>query len=101
MSAVSTSLQIALLASGQSVEVDTVVPDMAKVSAAHKDVGRQYPPPPPHRLTAAAMDASFVEPVEQSSQGSLGRSCASGGGGGGVAHPLTSGPPVLCNLHGW
>ena len=55
---------------------------------------------PPHRLTSAAMDASFAEAVvEQSSQGFAGRSSAPGGGGG-VAHPLTSGPHVLSNLHG-
>ena len=47
MSAVSTGFWMALLASGQSVKVDTLAPDMAKVSAAHEDVGRQYPPPPP------------------------------------------------------
>ena len=46
MSAVSTGLRMAVLASGQSVKVDTVAPDMAKVSAAHEDVGRHYPPPP-------------------------------------------------------
>ena len=93
---------MALLASGQAVEVATVVPDMAKVIAAHHGVGRQYPP---HRLTAAAMDASFVEAVEESSQGSSGRSWALVAGallrrGGGVGHPLTSGHPVPSNLHG-
>ena len=60
MSAVLTGLRMALLVSGQQVEVDTVAPDVAKVSAAHDVVGRQYPP---HRLTSAAMDASFVEAV--------------------------------------
>ena len=35
---------LALLASGQAVEVATVATDMAKVIAAHEDVGRQYPP---------------------------------------------------------
>ena len=78
MSAVSMGLRMALLASGQAVEVATVPPDMAKVTAAHEDMGRQYPP---HRLTAAAMDASFVEAVWQSSEGSAGRSSAPGGGG--------------------
>ena len=91
MPAVSAGLRMAWLAGGQSAEVDTVAPDMAKVSAAHKRVGRQYPP---HGLTLAAMDASFVEAVEQSSQGSAGLSSAPGEGGG-VAHPLTSGPPFL------
>ena len=38
--------------------------------------------PPPHRLTSAAMDPSFVEAVaEQSSQGTASRSSAPGGGG--------------------
>ena len=80
MSAVSTGLRMAMLASGQHVEVDTVAPHMARVSAAHEDVRRQYPP---HRLTSAAMDPSFAEAgVEQSSQGSASRSSAPGGGGG-------------------
>ena len=70
---------MALLASGQAVKVDTVAPDMAKSSAAHKDVGWQYPPPPPH---VSGDGASFVKAVEQSSQGSVGRSCAPRGGGG-------------------
>ena len=57
-------------------------------------------PPPPHRLTLAAMDPSLVEAlVEQSSQGSA-IAAALLQGGGGVAHPLTSGPPVPSNLHG-
>ena len=76
--------------------MDSVAPDAPKVSAALEDVCRQYPPPP---LTSAVMDPSFVEAVaEQSSQGSASRSSAPGGGGG-VAHPLTSGPPVPSNLH--
>ena len=82
MSAVSTGFRIALLASGQPVKVDTVAPDMAKVTAAHEDVGRQYPPL--RCLTSAAMDAFFVEAVvEHSSQGFAGRSSTPGGGGGG------------------
>ena len=44
MSAVSSGLRMTMLASGQHVEVDTVAPDKASVSA----VRRQYPPPPPH-----------------------------------------------------
>ena len=61
----STGLRTAMLASGQQVEVDTMAPDMARVSAARQDVGRQYPP---HRLMSAAMDPSFAEAViEQSS----------------------------------
>ena len=100
MSAVSTGLRMAMLASGQQAEVDTVARDMARVSAAHEDVRRQYPPPPPHCLTSAAMDPSFAEAVvEQSSQGSASRSSALGGGGGGAAHPLTSRPLVPSNLH--
>ena len=60
---------LAMLASGQQVEVDTMAPDMARMSAAHEDVRRQYPPPPrPHPLTPSAMDPSFAEAVvEQSS----------------------------------
>ena len=45
--------------------------------------GGSAPAVPPHRLTSAAMDPSFVEAVaEQSSQGSASRSSAPGGGGG-------------------
>ena len=83
MSALSTGLRMAMLTSGQQVEVDTVAPDMARVSAAHEDVCRQSPPPP--RLTSAAMDPSFAEAVvEQSSQGSASQSLAPKGGGGGA-----------------
>ena len=79
MSAVSTGLRMAMLGSGQQVDVDNVAPDAPKVTAAMEEVRRQYPP---HRLTSAAMDPSFVEAVaEQSSQGSASRSCAPGGGG--------------------
>ena len=46
MSAMSTGLRMAMLATGQQVEVDTVSPDMARVTAAHEDVRRHYPPPP-------------------------------------------------------
>ena len=96
MSAVSTGLRMAMMASGQQVDVDTVAPDAPKVTAAMEEVRRQYPP---HRLTSAAMDPSFVEAVgEQSSQVSASRSSAPGGGGC-VAHPLPSGPPVLSNHH--
>ena len=94
MSAVSTGLRMAMMASGQQVDVDSVAPDAPKVTAAMEDVRRQYPP---HRLTSAAMDPSFVEAVgEQSSQGSASRSSAPGGGGC-VADPLPSGPRVLSN----
>ena len=82
MSAVSTGLRMAMMASGQQVDVDSVAPDAPKVFAAMEEVRRQYPP---HRLTSAAMDPSFVEAVaEQSSQGSASRSSAPGGGGGGA-----------------
>ena len=40
MSTVSTGLRMAMLASGQQVEVDTVAPKMARVTAAHEDVCR-------------------------------------------------------------
>ena len=79
MSAVSTSLRMAMLGSGQQVDMDSVAPDAPKVTAAMEEVRRQYPP---HRLTPAAMDPSFVEAVgEQSSQGSASWSSAPGGGG--------------------
>ena len=78
MSAVSTGLRMAMLGSGQQVDVDSMAPDAPKVTAAMEEVRRQYPP---HRLTSAAMDPSFVEAVgEQSSQGSASRSSAPGGG---------------------
>ena len=98
MSAVSTGLPMAIMASGQRADVDSVAPDAPRVSAALEGVRRQYPP---HRHTLVAMDPSFVEAVaEQSSQGSAGRSSAPGSrGGGGVAHPLSLGPPVPSNLH--
>ena len=80
MSAVSTGLRMAMMASFQQADVDSVAPDAPKVSAALEDVHRQYPP---HRLTLAAMDPSFVEAVaEQNSQGSASRSSAPRGGGG-------------------
>ena len=80
MSAVSTGLRMAMMASGPHADVASVAPDAPKVTAAMEDVRRQYPP---HRLTSAAMDPSFVEAVgEQSSQGSASRSSAPGGGGG-------------------
>ena len=79
ISAVSTGLRMAMMASGQQADVDSVAPNALKVSAALEDVRRHNPP---HRLTSAAMDPSFVGRVaEQSSQGSAGRSSARGGGG--------------------
>ena len=80
MSAVSTGLPMAMMASGQQADVDSVAPDAPRVSAALEEVRRLYPP---HRLTSAATDPSFVEAVaEQSSQGSASRSYAPRGGGG-------------------
>ena len=78
MSAVSTGLRMAMMGSGQQADVDNVAPDALRVSAALEEVRRQYPP---HRLTSAAMDPSFVEAVgQQSSQGSASRSSAPRGG---------------------
>ena len=80
MSAVSTGLRMAMMASGQQVDVDSVAPDAPKVTAAMEEalVRRQYPP---HRLTSAAMDPSFGEAVaEQSSQGTASRSSGPVGG---------------------
>ena len=48
MSAVSTGLRMAMMASGQQADVDSVAPDAPRVSAALEEVRRQYPPPPPH-----------------------------------------------------
>ena len=80
MSGVSTGLRMAMMASGQEADVDTVTPDAPRVSAALEDVRRQ---PPRHRLTSAAMDPSFGGAVvEHSSQGHASRSSAPGGGGG-------------------
>ena len=80
MSVVSTGLRMAMMASGKQVDVDSVAPDAPKVTAAMEEVRRQYPPP--HRLTSAAMDPSFVEAVgEQSSRSTASQSSAPGGGG--------------------
>ena len=74
MSAAATGLRMALLTSGQAAHV---APGLARVTAAHEEPGRQYMHPP--RLTAAAMDATFLEAVQQGSHGSAGS--APGGGG--------------------
>ena len=58
MSAVSTGLRMAMMATGQQVDVDSVAPDAPKVTAAMEEVRQQYPP---HRLTSAAMDPSFAK----------------------------------------
>ena len=79
MSAVCTGLRMAMMASSQQVNVDSVATDAPKVTAAMEEVRRQYPP---QRLTSAAMDPSFGEAVaEQSFQGTSSRSSAPGGGG--------------------
>ena len=44
MSAVSTGLRMAMLGSGQQVDVDSVAPDAPKVTTAMEEVRRQYPP---------------------------------------------------------
>ena len=49
---------------------------------------------PTHCLTAAAMDANFVEAAEQSSQGSAGRNSAPRGGGGSPAFDIATCCPV-------
>ena len=93
----STGLRMAMMASGQHADVDSVAPDAPRVPAALEEVRRQYRP---HHLTSAAMDPSFVKAVAgQSSQGSASWTSAPGGGVGGVAHPLTSRPPVSSNHH--
>ena len=48
MLAVSAGLRMALLGSGQQVDVDSVAPDAPKVTAAMEEVRRQYPLQPPH-----------------------------------------------------
>ena len=45
MSAVSTGMRMAMMASGQQADVDSVATDAPKVSAALEDVRRQYPLP--------------------------------------------------------
>ena len=47
MSAVSTALRMAMLGSGQQVDMDSVAPDAPKVPAAMEEV-RRAPRPPPH-----------------------------------------------------
>ena len=47
MSAVSAGLRMAMMASGQQADVDSVAPNAPGVSASQEDVRRQYPPPPP------------------------------------------------------
>ena len=80
MSAVSTGLRMAMMASGKQVDVDSVAPDAPKVTAAMEEVRRQYPP---HRLTSAAMDPSFVESVARSRapRAPLAGALLQGGGG--------------------
>ena len=52
MSAVSTGLRMAMMATGQQADVDTVGPDAPRVSAALEDVRRQHRPPPPPYLSS-------------------------------------------------
>ena len=96
MSAVTTGLRMALLQNQMDVEVGMVAPDLARVAQARDQLVQQSPPPPPHRLTAVALDGNFGV-KEQISLGSAGRSSAARGGV--VVLPLTSGPPVPYNLH--
>ena len=48
MSDAATGLRMALPPSKAQVEVATVEPDLAKLTAAHDELAQQYPPPPPH-----------------------------------------------------
>ena len=65
MSVVSTGLRMAMMASGQQADVDSVAPDAPRVSAALEDVRRQHPHTASRRRP---LDPSFVEAVaEQSS----------------------------------
>ena len=48
MSAVSTGLPMAMMATGQQADVDGMDPDAPRVSAALEDVRQEEPPPPPH-----------------------------------------------------
>ena len=79
MSAVATSLRMALPQAKMETEVGTVAPDLGRVEQAHVQLVERYPPPPPHRLTATALDTNF-RGEEQSSRSSAGRSSAGGGG---------------------
>ena len=95
MSAVSSGLRMAMMASGQQADVDSVAPDTQKVSASLEEVRQQYPPSAPRR-------PPWTPPLwrwlwGQTSQCSASRSSAPGGWC--VAHTLTFGPPVPSNLH--
>ena len=79
MSAVATSLRMAPQHSGVHVEVSTVAPYLASVTAAHDQLAQQYGQ---HRLTAAAMDSTFAQAAEHGSSVSAFWSFAPGGGGG-------------------
>ena len=98
MSAVSTGLRMAMMASGQQADVDSVAPDAPKVSAELEDVRRKYPPP------TASRRRPWTPPLwrwwrSRAPRAPLAGALLQGGGGGCVAHPLTSGPPVPSNLH--
>ena len=71
-----------MVTSGHAVQVATVAPDPARVTAAHDGLGRQDPPPPcPRRLTSAAMDASFVRRWSRAPTAPLAGPVLQGGGG--------------------
>ena len=61
--------QMAMMASGKQVDVDSVAPEAPKVTAALEEVSRQYPP---HRLTSAAMDPKDTAGVQQAGTVNLG-----------------------------
>ena len=95
MLAVSTGLRMAMMASGQQADVDSVAPDAPKVSAALVEVLRQYP-------ATASRRRLWTPPLWRRWGSRAPRAPLAGAllkGGGCVAHPLTSGPPVPSKLH--
>ena len=96
MSAVATGLRMALKTSGQAVQVTHVAPDLAWVTAAHEELGRQYPPPLPH----GSGDGCRIRRGGRAELPGLRWPELCSRGVGPVALPLTSGPPVPSNLHG-
>ena len=86
MSAVATGLWMALLTSGQAVEVAHVAPDVARVTAAHDELGQQNP-----RAHPASGQQRWT-PVSSRQWSRAPRAPLAGAlvqGGGGVALPLT------------
>ena len=74
--------------------MDSTAPDAPKVSAAVEEVRRQYPPEGSRRRP-------WTPPLWRRWGSRAPRAPLAGAllkGGGGVAHPLTSGPPVPSNL---